>query len=98
MHSGTNVEFPSVLFRDLHGMKNDQDGHVGDHHGPGGDHHGPGGDHHGHGGDHHGEALDRCKGVVMDAATENEEGIPYFFKGKLSHHEQFWMGLLSEYR
>uniref|UniRef100_A0A3Q2DKT4 Hemopexin a n=1 Tax=Cyprinodon variegatus TaxID=28743 RepID=A0A3Q2DKT4_CYPVA len=25
--------------------------------------------------------LDRCKGLEMDAVTENEEGIPYFFKG-----------------
>lgn len=27
--------------------------------------------------------LDRCKGLEMDAVTVNEEGIPYFFKGKV---------------
>ncbi|XP_017276570.1 hemopexin [Kryptolebias marmoratus] len=48
------------------------------------DHHGQKDDHHGHHGDHHGGAnlIDCCKGVEMDAATENEEGIPYFFKGQ----------------
>ncbi|XP_013886185.1 hemopexin [Austrofundulus limnaeus] len=63
-----------ALAQDPHGKKKD-------HHGQAGDQHGHGGDHHGHGGDHHGGALDRCKGIEMDAATENEEGIPYFFKG-----------------
>uniref|UniRef100_A0AAY4D795 Hemopexin n=1 Tax=Denticeps clupeoides TaxID=299321 RepID=A0AAY4D795_9TELE len=30
---------------------------------------------------HHGAALDRCKGMEMDAIALNEHGVPYFFKG-----------------
>ncbi|XP_028992568.1 hemopexin [Betta splendens] len=33
-----------------------------------------------HGHDHTEPHPDRCKGIEMDAATVNEEGIPYFFK------------------
>lgn len=71
--------------RNHHGKKDDSHGHQGDHHGQKKDPHGHHVDHHGQHGDHHdgGDKLDRCKGIQMDAATENEEGIPYFFKGTI---------------
>lgn len=37
--------------------------------------------HHDHNHGHHDHVLDRCQGLEMDAAAENELGVPYFFKG-----------------
>ncbi len=37
---------------------------------------------------HHGAKLDRCEGMEFDAVAVNEEGIPYFFKGRDGRSEK----------
>uniref|UniRef100_A0A8C6LV88 Hemopexin a n=1 Tax=Nothobranchius furzeri TaxID=105023 RepID=A0A8C6LV88_NOTFU len=70
---------------DNHRSGNDKHGSGNDNHRHGNNNHGSGNDNHRHGNhhnNHHGLVRpDRCQGLEMDAATENEEGVPYFFKG-----------------
>ncbi|KAF7215369.1 hemopexin [Nothobranchius furzeri] len=77
---------------DKHGSGNDNHRHGNNNHGSGNDNHRHGNHHNNHHGlgEYFGRGdksnfivvrPDRCQGLEMDAATENEEGVPYFFKG-----------------